>query len=111
MKYKISYLYDAVLGLIFVIAWRKEIVFEYPDKLLQAMSLQCKSVYERIIWKSIFLFYVDNLIVDAPDFKQPWEKAFENWKNYVTKKEEKGNVMKKFEDTEKGVKITKKKDQ
>jgi len=69
MKYKISYLYDAVLGLIFVIAWRKEIVFEYPDKLLQAMSLQCKSVYERIIWKSIFLFYVDNLIVDAPDFK------------------------------------------
>lgn len=27
LKYKISYLYDAVLGLIYMIGWRKEITF------------------------------------------------------------------------------------
>lgn len=56
------------------------------------------------------MLIVDNLIVDAPDFKEPWERAFDNWKNYVAKKEEKGNVMKAFEDTAKGAKI-KKRDQ
>jgi hypothetical protein len=35
LTYKVSYLYDAVLGLVFLIAWRKEINFEYPDKLLK----------------------------------------------------------------------------
>lgn len=34
-----------------MIGWRKEITFDFPDKLLQAMSLQCKSVYDKIIWK------------------------------------------------------------
>lgn len=34
-----------------MIGWRKEIDFDYPDKLLQAMSLQCKNVYEQIIWQ------------------------------------------------------------
>jgi hypothetical protein len=27
---KINYLYDAILGLVYVIAWRKEIGLEYP---------------------------------------------------------------------------------
>lgn len=35
LTYKVSYLYDAVLGLVFLIAWRKEINFEKPDKLLK----------------------------------------------------------------------------
>lgn len=34
-----------------MIGFRKEITFDYPDKLLQAMSLQCKAVYNQIIWK------------------------------------------------------------
>ena len=42
---QINYLYDAILGLIFVIAWRKEIALDYPSKLLQAMSLEWKAVY------------------------------------------------------------------
>ena len=50
---KINYLYDALLGLIFVIAWRKEIDLEYPQKLLQAMSLEWKSVSEQIMKKGI----------------------------------------------------------
>lgn len=61
------------------------------------MSLQCRNVYDQIVWKSTSIIILDNLIVDAPDFKQPWERAFENWKNYVARKEEKGNVMKKFD--------------
>ncbi len=35
----VNYLYDAVLGLVFIIAWRKEIILEFPRKLLQSMSL------------------------------------------------------------------------
>lgn len=34
-----------------------------------------------------FWVILDNLLVDAPDFKESWERAFENWKNYVAKKE------------------------
>ena len=86
MKFKINYLYDAVLGLIFVIGWRKEIMIDYPDKLLKAMCLEFKTAYEKIIWKGIIDFYTDSLMVDAPDFKEPWERAFEKWKNYVAKK-------------------------
>lgn len=44
------------------------------------MSLQFKGIYDKITWRS-------NLIVDAPDFKEPWERAFENWKTYIAKKE------------------------
>lgn len=36
------------------------------------MSLQCRSVYEKITWKGYYFFILDNLIVDAPDFKEPW---------------------------------------
>lgn len=56
MKFKINYLYDAVLGLIFVIGWRKEIMIDYPDKLLKAMCLEFKTAYEKIIWKGIIDF-------------------------------------------------------
>lgn len=48
---KVNYLYDAILGLVYVIAWRKEIELDYPDKLLKAMSLEWKNVYESIQWK------------------------------------------------------------
>lgn len=50
---KINYLYDAILGLVYVIAWRKEIELEYPEKLLKAMSLEWKTAYEKITWKGI----------------------------------------------------------
>ena len=36
---QINYLYDAMLGLVYIIGWRKEIQLDYPDKLLKAMSL------------------------------------------------------------------------
>lgn len=52
---KVNYLYDAILGLVYVIAWRKEIELEYPDKLLKAMSLEWKSIYESIQWKGTCL--------------------------------------------------------
>lgn len=48
---KINYLYDAILGLVYVIAWRKEIELDFPDKLLKAMSLEWKNVYDSIEWK------------------------------------------------------------
>ena len=48
---KVNYLYDTILGLVYVIAWRKEIDLDYPDKLLKAMCLQWKSAYEKIVWK------------------------------------------------------------
>ena len=47
----------------------------------------------------LFIQNVENLIIDAPDFKEPWERAFENWKTYVSRKEDQGIVMKKFENT------------
>lgn len=50
---KINYLYDAILGLVFVIAWRKEIDLEYPQKLLQSMSLEWKSIEDAIIKKGM----------------------------------------------------------
>lgn len=53
LKYKINYLYDAVLGLIFVIGWRKEIMIDFPDKLLKSMCLEFKSAYDQIVWKGI----------------------------------------------------------
>lgn len=58
---RINYLYDAILGLVYVIAWRKEIELEYPEKLLKAMSLEWKNVYDQIVWK-------DRLVLDAPNF-------------------------------------------
>jgi hypothetical protein len=48
---KINYLYDAILGLVYVIAWRKEIELDFPDKLLKAISLEWKNVYDSIEWK------------------------------------------------------------
>jgi hypothetical protein len=42
---RINYLYDAILGLVYIIAWRKEIELEYPDKLLKAMSLEWKTAF------------------------------------------------------------------
>ncbi len=36
------------------------------------MSLQFKAIYDKITWRSINKFYLGNLIVDAPDFKEPW---------------------------------------
>jgi hypothetical protein len=50
-SFKINYLYDAILGLVYVIAWRKEIDLDFPEKLLKAMSLEWKNVYEKIVWK------------------------------------------------------------
>lgn len=43
---KVNYLYDAILGLVYVIAWRKEIELDYPDKLLKAMSLEWKNAFD-----------------------------------------------------------------
>lgn len=51
LKFKINYLFDAVLGLIFVIGWRKEIMIDYPDKLLKSMCLEFKGAYEKITWQ------------------------------------------------------------
>lgn len=45
---RVNYLYDAILGLVYVIAWRKEIELDFPDKLLKAMSLEWKAVYDSI---------------------------------------------------------------
>lgn len=50
---KINYLYDTILGIVYVIAWRKEIELEYPSKLLKSMCLQWKEAYEKIVWKGI----------------------------------------------------------
>ena len=86
---KINYFYDAILGLIFVIAWRKEIDLEYPQKLLQAMTLEWKGIYDQIIRKGIlFQFTLDDLILDAPNFEEPFDRAFSNWKAYLNKKDE-----------------------
>ena len=41
----------------------------------------------RLFGKVLLIGNSDNLILDAPDFKEPWEKSFENWKNYVSMKE------------------------
>jgi hypothetical protein len=86
LKYKINYLYDAVLGLVYVIVWRKEIMLDYPEKLLQALSLQCKAIYDKIIWKGTVDHNLDDLVLDAPDFEETWEKAFEHWRNYIEAK-------------------------
>ena len=43
LKFRINYLYDAVLGLIYVIGWRKEIMIDFPDKLLKSMCEEFKS--------------------------------------------------------------------
>lgn len=48
---KVNYLYDTILGLVYIIAWRKEIELDYPDKLLKAMCLQWKSAADKITWK------------------------------------------------------------
>jgi hypothetical protein len=50
---RVNYLYDAILGLVYVIAWRKEIDLDFPDKLLKAMSLEWKGTYDSIEWKGI----------------------------------------------------------
>lgn len=55
---RINYLYDALLGLVYVIAWRKEIDLDYPDKLLKSMSIEWKNVYDKLVWKGI-LFYIN----------------------------------------------------
>ena len=60
--FKINYLYDAILGLVYVIAWRKEIGLQYPEKLLKAISIEWKNVYDKIVWKGkIFLIFQINL--------------------------------------------------
>ena len=41
---------------------------------------------KKLSGKVLSIFYLDSLMVDAPDFKEPWERAFEKWKNYVAKK-------------------------
>jgi hypothetical protein len=50
-SFKVNYLYDALLGLIYIIAWRREIELEFPDKLLRAMSKEWKNTSEKIVWK------------------------------------------------------------
>ena len=42
---KINYLYDTILGIVYVIAWRKEIELDEPSKLLKSMCLQWKEAY------------------------------------------------------------------
>jgi len=36
---------------VYIIAWRKEIELEYPDKLLKAMSIEWKNINEKLTWK------------------------------------------------------------
>ena len=50
-SFRVNYLYDTILGLVYIIAWRKEIELEYPDKLLKSMCMQWKTAYEKISWK------------------------------------------------------------
>lgn len=58
---KINYLYDAILGLVYVIAWRKEIGLQYPEKLLKAMSIEWKNIYDKIVWKGkLFLIQINS---------------------------------------------------
>lgn len=47
---KVNYLYDTLLGLVYVIAWRKEIELDYPDKLLKSMCMQWKKASENFKW-------------------------------------------------------------
>jgi len=47
-SFRVNYLYDTILGLVYIIAWRKEIELDYPDKLLKAMCMQWKTAYEKI---------------------------------------------------------------
>lgn len=50
------------------------------------MSLEWKNIYEQILKKGTIFYYSDDLILDAPSFDEPWDRAFTNWKNYVNKK-------------------------
>lgn len=54
------------------------------------MSLEWKNVYEQIVWK-------DKLVLDAPNFEELWERAFEVWKEYVTVKEQTSRKMAAFD--------------
>lgn len=63
---------------------------EYPEKLLKAMSLEWKNVYDQIVWK-------DKLVLDAPNFEELWERAFDAWKEYVTVKEQTSRKMAAFD--------------
>jgi hypothetical protein len=55
-SFRVNYLYDTILGLVYIIAWRKEIELEYPDKLLKSMCMQWKTAYEKISWKGTTFF-------------------------------------------------------
>ena len=53
------------------------------------MSLEWKGIYDQIIRKGIlFQFTLDDLILDAPNFEEPFDRAFSNWKAYLNKKDE-----------------------
>jgi hypothetical protein len=51
--------------------------------------------------KVIFLNILDDLILDAPQFNEPWDRAFQHWKDYLNKKDDEGKIMKKFNDKNK----------
>ena len=46
---------------------------------------------EKCVWKNnleMYLWlYLENVIVEAPDFQAYWDIAFEGWKDYIIKKE------------------------
>jgi hypothetical protein len=65
------------------------------------MSLEWKAIYDRILWKGNFKKYLDDLILDAPQFNEPWDRAFQHWKDYLNKKDDEGKIMKKFNDKNK----------
>lgn len=50
------------------------------------MSLEWKNVYDQIVRKGSFQFILDDLILDAPKFDEPFDRAFSNWKAYLNKK-------------------------
>ena len=47
----------------------------------------------------ILMCILESVIVDAPDFEQCYERAYDKWVAYVTDKEQKGKEMVNFEKT------------
>ena len=62
--------------------------------------MEWKNVYEKIVWK-------DKLVLDAPNFEELWERAFEAWKEYVTVKEQTSRKMAAFDPKKKKEKVEK----
>ena len=48
------------------------------------------------------IFYVDSIVLEAPDFKPYWDSAFDAWKDYIVMKEEEDKGKMATFDSKKG---------